>query len=448
MNKVTTKLIASLLALIVAASLIVVSTYAWLTLSAEPEVGGIKIQIGGSNTILLAADVVVNNGDGTVSHYPGTFSRELRFSDYATYDYLQSLGSLTPVSTTDGIHWVRADFYTEDDPLVQQGLAVAGQMKDYTQLPVDSTLQYANLAASNQTRNGSYAYVDFWVVSPTDNCNLRVSSNNESDTGSFVIGQMNPVQNADGTGYALQEGDVTAAASVRVGFLANQEYASYADIQKYTGSDDYNDDYAYLLGRYQEPGEPTSQYEAVRNRFTIYEPNGNLHKDGSDHYQITRPLRVQNGMIAPADISDRLTVQLTNYWKMTPGNDQSMLAREFYVATYGMQSKFDGTAELADYFYNRHLQGALAPFVDKGYFVNSTKNLYADADANGLVDGSSVALHTADGATDEVTIIKLQKNVPQRIRMFIWLEGQDADCVNFEDLSNFIINLEFAGSEK
>ena len=446
MNKVMTKLIASLLALVVAAALIVVSSYAWLTISAEPEVGGIKIQIGGSNTIMLAADMVVHNADGTVSHYPGAFSQNLRFSDYSSYDYIQTLGALTPVSTTDGLHWVRADFYTEDDPQVQQGMAVAGQMKEYSQLPVDTTLQFANLTASS--KNGCYAYLDFWVVSPTENCNLRVSTSDESDTGSFVIGQMQPVPNAEGTGYTLAEGDATAAASVRIGFLVNQEYASYGDVQKYLGSAAYNDNYAYLLGQYQEPGESVNQYQAVKNRFTIYEPNGDLHRDGSNYYQITNPLRVNGNVIAPADISDRLTVQLTNRWKTAPDGVQSLLAQEFFVATYGLQSKYDTSGELSQFFYNRHLQGLLAPYVNKGYFVDSTKALYADADTNGYVDGSSIALHNADRATDEVSIITLQKNVPQRIRMFIWLEGQDADCVNFGDLSSFIINLEFAGSEK
>lgn len=450
MNKIKTKLIASLLSVIVAAAMIVVSSYAWLTLSAEPEVGGIKIQIGGSNTIMLAADMVVNNPDGSVSHYPGAFSQNLQFSDYDTYDYISSLGSLSPVSTFDGIHWVRADFYTDSDPLVQQGLAVSGQLKEYSQLPVDSTLQCANLTAEENelARNGCYAYLDFWVVSPTKNCQLRVSTSNDSDTGSFVIGRMEPVANADGTGYVLAAGDVTAAASVRIGFLVNQENAAYEDIQQYLGSADYDDTYTHLLGRYQEPGETLEQYAAVENRFTIYEPNGNLHADGSTHYQITQPLQVQDDQITPADVSDRLTVQLTNRWKMAVDQSETLLAREFYVATFGKQMNHVNGEELAAYFYEQYLQGVYAPYVEKGYFVNSTQELYADADAGGYVDSGSIALRTADRATDEITIITLQKNVPQRIRMFVWLEGQDADCVNTGDISSFVINLELAGNEK
>ena len=243
MNKIKTKLIASLLSVLVAAAMIVVSSYAWLTISSEPEVGGLKIQIGSSNSIMLAADVAVKNGDGTVSHYPGKFASHLDFSNYDSYDYLSTLGSLTPVSTYDGLHWVQADFYSDSDPEVQQGLALPGQMKPYAQLPVDNSLQYANLTEAQKggSTKGCYVYLDFWVVSPARNCELRISTSNESNTGSFVIGQMVLTPNADGTGYVLADGNYTAAASVRLGFLTNQENADYKDVQHYLGSDNYSE---------------------------------------------------------------------------------------------------------------------------------------------------------------------------------------------------------------
>ena len=50
------------------------------------------------------------------------------------------------------------------------------------------------------------------------------------------------------------------------------------------------------------------------------------------------------------------------------------------------------------------------------------------------------------GATDDVYIVKLEKNVPQRIRLFIWLEGEDVDCVNSASASAFAFRIELAGS--
>jgi hypothetical protein len=63
---------------------------------------------------------------------------------------------------------------------------------------------------------------------------------------------------------------------------------------------------------------------------------------------------------------------------------------------------------------------------------------------SGLTSAEYKALPKS-GATEDVYIIKLERNVPQRIRMFVWIEGQDVDCVNAVAASNFAINLELAG---
>lgn len=447
MKKFTTKLIASLLSLIVAAALTVMSSYAWLTLSAEPEVGGIEIRIGGTTTILLAPDIQQKNADGTVSHYPGKFSQNLNFSDFETYDYIQNLSSLAPVSTADGVHWVLADYYSAEDEKVQQGMAVVGQVKDITDLPLDTKLQYANLTQQEKSEKmkGCYAYLDFWVVSPAEGYDLRVSTGKEqTDTGSFLVTKMEPKQ--EGNDYVLAAGDETAAASVRVGFLVNQDWASYEDTQKYLGSDDYFDAYTYLMGQYQEPGEDASEFAAARNTFTIYEPNGDLHLDGSAHYQITSPLGVVDGEIAQINISDRLTVQLASRWKKAGDGENTLLEQKFITDTFYVQSGFSTGKELSQYFYEQCLQGFFSPYVDRGLFVENTEALYADADKDGCVEDRSIALHTVAGATEDVKITTLQKNVPQRIRMFVWLEGQDADCMNYKEDSGFVMMLELAGS--
>ena len=95
-RKALTKLIAAFLLLMLSLTLAAAGTYAWFTLSTAPEIGGMQLSIGGSNTIRIAPDVSESTASGLV-HYPGTFGEELTLSG--------SLGSLTPVSTADGIHW-------------------------------------------------------------------------------------------------------------------------------------------------------------------------------------------------------------------------------------------------------------------------------------------------------------------------------------------------------
>ena len=108
MNKTLTKLIMAALALVLAVSVAVMATYAWTILSQNPGAEGIQINIGGGNTILIAPDIT-QTVDGSVYHYPGTFSEKLNFSQLDSYRYLQSLGGLSPVSTANGLDWFLSD---------------------------------------------------------------------------------------------------------------------------------------------------------------------------------------------------------------------------------------------------------------------------------------------------------------------------------------------------
>ena len=65
----------------------------------------------------------------------------------------------------------------------------------------------------------------------------------------------------------------------------------------------------------------------------------------------------------------------------------------------------------------------------------------------GKVSQDAMSSIELSGATEDVVLVHLEKNVPQRIRMFVWIEGQDADCI--KNLSNvsFALGLELAGSK-
>lgn len=443
MNKLLAKLLTCILALVISTAMVVVSSYAWLTMSGAPEVDGIQIHIGGSNTIMVAADIAVQNANGSISHYPDVFSRTLNFAEHETYAYLNEVAGLLPVSTADGMHWVLPSYYGLDDAEVEAGLAYCGQMKDFSDFELDASLRNGNLLVNDKSIKGNYIYFDFWVVSPGADYQLHVSTGDVSeDSGSYVIGMAEPVRTEDG--YALEE-DNTAAASVRLGFLANSDWGSYSDVASYVSSEGYDDRYVCLVGQYQEPGEHADNFSAARNRFTVYEPNGDLHADGTGNYIITEPLAPVDGEISPVDISDRLTVQLTNRWKTADDGSETLLAREFATAIMAKNPEEETPESLYDYLYRERLQNQLQPYVQRAWFVTSTSGLYSAAN-NGQVASDSPALRLTSGATEDVYIVNLQKDTPQRIRLFIWLEGQDADCVDMFDLSGFAISLELAGS--
>ena len=240
MKKIYTKLAASVLAVVVSLAMIGGVSYAWLTLSESPAVNGINVTIAGGRTILLAPDVTktVTTGDGEVTvHYPGKFSDTLNLSKYESYDYLNTLAGLLPVSTADGIYWF-IPAYDESN-----------RLKAVSEFEIDGSLQYANL---QKAADGCYAYLDFWIVSPGSEYNIRVDTDTRSHTGSYLI-ELPEAKAADGS-FVLAETPGLIGASARVGFLVNTETGSNEGMQSYTESPDFDSRYSKLLGQYSEPG--------------------------------------------------------------------------------------------------------------------------------------------------------------------------------------------------
>ena len=444
MNKIYIKLIAISLTLVLAVSMVVLTSYAWFVLSGSPEVAGIQVSIGGGNTILIAPDIR-QEVDGVVYHYPGGFSDKLHFSQHESYAYLQQLGGLTPVSTANGIDWYLPAYYTYGDEQVRQGKAFSGQLKDVSEFVLDYDLSHANLPAEEEDliQKGSYVYLDFWVVSPGSDYTLRVSKGDENG-GSFLIDLMQPMQTE--SGYVLAADTADASGAVRVGFLANDVKIVDDTMLHYQNSGFFQSQYTSLRGVYMEPH--VGSYGDIGSRFTIFEPNGDLHPNGMAEpgsYVLTQPLAKVNDVATPVSIQDRLTVQLASRWTAAENGAGTMIEQIFQAAVRGMDTQNMESTQISQSFYQEYLQGQLNSYVEKGSFVKRTSELYAYE--NLILPEQLGQLDTA-GATDDVYIIKLEKNIPQRIRLFVWLEGQDVDCINEISASSFFLSLELAGGSE
>lgn len=453
MNKTIAKLILSFSALVISAALVITFSYAWLTMSGSPEVDGIKVSIGGSNTIMVAPDVVSEDGDGRTVHYPGQFTQNLNVSNHESYAYLYELAGLTPVSTADGINWVRPAYHDEDSEAVKSGEAMLGQLKDIADFEVDSRLEFANLPTDALTGSnvGNYIFLDFWVVSPGEDYDLRVSTGDANDdSGSFVISRMEAVEDENSaTGYSFKMVNETTTAAVRVGFLVSNDWSPYSDNVEYSRSSGYDSRYPALKGQYLEKGSENGVQ--TNSDFTIYEPNGDMHfsPDVTErYYKITDPIGVTNGVNHTVDVSDRLAVQLSSRWKNVAGGETALIEQIFTSSIIGRDLSGKTPEMLTESFYGEYLQNVIAPYVYRGDFIKNTADLYAAASERGYVFGDRPAMNALAGVTEQAVITTLEKNVPQRIRMFIWLEGQDEDCINYGEVSSFIVNLELAGSNK
>ena len=436
MNQTVKKIFLAGVALVISIVLIVTVTYAWMTLSAAPTAEGIEISIGGGNTILLAPDIV-QTVDGEVCHYPGNFNDTLIFSRFESYDYLKQVDSLSPVSTSDGLNWFIPSFYSINDEEVKLGTASVGEVKSIETFQKDDRLLNANIQ-NESVNKGHYIYLDFWVVSPGADYTLRVSRG-DKDNGSYLVEL--PKVNEDDKGFYLEKTNNSLAASTRVGFLVNTNVAPDANFALYQGSRDYNSDYKTLLGAYQEKGQ---QIYPGQYKFTIYEPNGNLHINSQDKtYFVTRPVGLVGDNVSLVDISDRLTVQLENSWKQKKDSNVT-LDELLNVATVGKNIKDAKAAETA--LYDNYLQGQFSPYVSRGEFISKTGSLYAKCLNDGQAKTSELASLETAGATEDRFIVKLTKNVPQRIRMYVWVEGQDIDSAEISKSGRFALSLELAGS--
>lgn len=462
------KLFLAGLQLVVTLLMVTAVTFAWVTVSVSPEVSGIQMSIGGSSVISIAADVT-ETVDGVVYHYPSEFSDVMQISEYETYTYISELDALMPVSTADGINWFLPTYYEPGDTEVTSGIVYSGELKPIDEFYLDSTLQYANHSnlADYDSLKGNYVYMDFWVTAPMD-YDLRISMENVADddmsqySGSYAIALPEAVYTVSDEGlgtYSLEESPESMAA-IRLGFLVNEssDIDAYALYQK---SDGYNSMYTDLKGIYQEVGE----IYYFDSNFTIYEPNGNLHPSEEEQlaaiesygglasleetdiyeagsYVETNPIGIVDGEVSLVDISDILTVQTESTWL-----DMSIFQKLFTQSVNGNPNDLS-LDELETQFYSEHLLGTYINYVEKGLFVTNTASLYAVMDEDGEVTADEFDGLAQSGATDDVIIVSLQANVPQRIRLYIWVEGQDVDCTNGLVTSKIALSIEFAGSNQ
>ena len=414
-------------ALLCAMAMIVMSSYAWLTASTSPVAEGIQVAVGGGSTILLAPDLMNDAG----KHYPGAFGATLRLDDLLNTG---AYSGLTPVSTADGLNWYLPAYYTEDDLEVQAGTAKAGDLKPYDQFLCDETLTYANLPVDDErAAKGSYLYADFWVVSPGSRYELRVSTSNDaSGAGSYVVDLPQVVETKDS--FAMQTPEYPASESLRVGFLVNQNAAAESAAAYTANGGDQR--YTKLMGDYQKAGEQVQP--ASYNTFHIYEPNGSSHTAQRETgYIATYPLGRNDTSVTGIPVGGRLSVQMASQW-------EENTVKDLFTASVQQAGDTATAADVQARLY-KNLAGR-SDYVNKGQFIQNTGKLYENLGQDHTVLRDTLEQMAKAGANESNSIVTLERNVPQRIRMFIWLEGQDADCVSGASVSGFAMRIELAGS--
>lgn len=421
--KITAKLLSSILLLLISMTMTVCVSFAWVTLSDSPALSGIKVTFGTNPSIKIAENKteIIN---GVEVNYPG------RFLETAVLDTPEAL--LAPVSTADGIHWF-VPVYDEK-----------GVLLDFVQ---DETGSHAN------TSEGGYIEMDFWVVSPLDNCYIRICSGDDDEVGTYVVELPQSIKNfTNESGYNLDDTDTSLSSSIRIGFLIDESPIETNEaMNAYMNSSTYESSYNSLRGNYGDLQSAS---------FQIFEPNGTVHSSQTSslvqtdsgiksvlakdkEYWITWPLGIDNeGNAKFVDIQDRLIVQKESGWKKNP--DGSLILEDMYQA-YLMQCNQKGKLPSLDDFYKKTLGESYLQYVYADELIESTWDLYLGSHLD-YATKDEVSVMKTTNAIREKEMVILKKNVPQRIRMFVWIEGQDVDCNANAANQNIAIRLELAGS--
>ncbi len=446
MPKYKMKLIMAAVSMGLAVILLVSASLAWLTISTHPEIGGIQVKLFSSRTLLLSRD-----------------TEELDFKQYIdlSQDFAY-LVPLRPVSTVDGLNWFIPTYN-----------GITGELKDPSEFILDNTLTFANVstladgstdenpveltgdALQQRSNRGYYVYTDFWMMTEEENgCIVRLTiphtdelHEEEQEQGAFGSYVLQTYElTADGEGSTVALLSRSAETAMRVGFLlnhdGNEEYADVTDsffiyepnADKRSDDDkplavddselledDYDVDYivdyrfvksSYIDGQYfvtKPIGIVTKTKNVLDNEENnIYNSNGNA---SFDYEPVNIP-------------QSKLLIQKASRWDIDA-------VQEKLEAGLAINSN-DVMYPMGGFLNTPLVYGALEDDTDSEYEINNQNRIADISEMQTSIAGSSM-------------IVKLKKETPLKIRLFIWIEGQDVDCWNDISAGSFIVSLELAG---
>ena len=478
LKQLKTKLIVSLVAVVLAIILLVSVSLAWFSVSTSPEVGNVTFSITLFHTLQVGV-----SPDGP---WLETVDVGASFTDVCRV--------LQPVSTIDGINWF-ACTYDEN-----------GEMNPPSLFDHSDTLEWGNIRLDAQVKDASgtditneedrkerikelshFVYTDVWLRSENpDGCDVYLSVPHEVSEGelSGTYGTYVLPKFIKSSGSDITNISYAAETAIRVGFqiFGNGGDASPTDFiifepnaDKRSSAEDkegagnyivayaydsytYTDDYYIktqplgyapvyepftvpplfvLSGGEMVPYEgteyvSTTDYYVTTDTDYVSATDAVAEFYGTDHVKFDPPGLYRDGV--PVSLSDLgASYEYLKEIQVLPVDYQPDKLISQRGGTWDPEKVKEALETQAVYRPN---STDVASF---GTFIN-TKELY-EQDTTGVLMNSVTCDRTAGNAV----ILSLPDNNPVKIRLFIWLEGQDVDCWNDIHAGTFVVNLEFAG---
>ena len=419
-----TKIAMACTAMLLSLAMLGLASFAWMTLSTNPEIRGLQFTINADRALLVSLDGV---------DYKQEVDMSPKFKAFANV--------LRPVSTYDGEHWYVCDYDERTGDVKQDTIRYLANGEGCN-VEIEKKENETDAEYAERIKNSFYVYTDIYLKTEDESCKVYLSSPNGNETaeekqkghyGTYVmsyvnqeksaiklitggaetcarVGMMfNPTPTDDDSGILTQP----IVSNVTANGVANKLFYIYEpNADKRSELDKTDTEYKtdqYIIGSFRSKDEAV--YEHSDGLYYQTYPVKYVAENGDKTWEIARfPL-------------NRLIVQETSKWKtkdQIPLEDITSLTKE------GLNSNLIGKI------------GQFATNTGQLYPSDPTKTLaYEKVNMSGTtVDKESVSPYP---------LCTLTKDKPVKVRLFFWIEGQDIDCWNDVAGTSFMVNLEFSG---
>ena len=403
-EKLKSKKIKKLIAISSLSSLIfIVATYAWFIGMRSVSVSSFEIEIASTDSLLLSLDgsrwdttVTINSTNFQSVSYEGNVNNWAGIGTGSTNTGLKPISSIGQIDTASSTMMM----YEKGSLTATPGgyRLLASRIHNY-----QTNQQYAGAvnAAGHNTENGGYVAFDLFV---------------RNFSGAAYYTEDN-IFNEEAIYLTTDSEVIVGSSGVQDAGIENSVRVAFAQIGRVNGR---TTDVATITGIKCVPGEG-SPVTGICRTAQIWEPNDTEHVDAAISYYDTS-CRLRPAAVSPA--TDPTDITLASA----------------YTANSHCTTVVDGTAK-ATYAIGRVVNVADKVDVYDGAQYNgytaTTRTLYSDSQPLYAFDYFTDTEKDLEGM-DRPAFMTLAPNSITKIRVYVWLEGQDIDNYDFSSVGKQI----------
>ena len=464
-NFFTVKIYYGLIILILIALISVIGSLAWFTLSTSPELSDVSVNF-------MTTEAVRIGTTNDLSDY--NFYKEIQISN--------DMAGLKPISTVDGINWFVCKYDVDGNVLSKDKAEDLGiSQYEYLKFPLGGNLtkedETNNLQATSDSNiqvsaadYGYYIYKDIYLLSP-HGCEIYLV--NPYSVDGMEVGKI------EGTfvkTYKIEDNEIKlidggADTSIRLGFknlgqvysassipnnATPNKYSNEVSGEKLIYTDDINEDFIILEPnadmRYRE-NRLESNTGVYVDTFSLGETVQNQSQSYNQlsGYIQTYPIRINEELVDEAESIDtsKSINSIKEELSRIDGSPNILDENSLIVQSKSLWNSSENIDDINEVSFSR-----LGKFRSGNEFYtnyrndNTTEYTISNIENTSVTSGFTDANNNIIDNQVPIAITKLTAGIPNKVRVYIWVEGQDVDCWNEIISDKIMISLEFVTNEE